>query len=452
MILPFHSFFTPKLTFFRATFVCLGLMILISGRAFSQNAEGLLEEARADVGILAGKKFAGRGYQNDGHILAASYIEDVFRLSGLKPLQNPEDTAHPYFQFFSFGVNKIDSASVKINGKLLKTGVDYIVSPVSGGHSANSKVKYVGNGLPFEYPGIGKNEAVVISEGLPAKVEKKEDQKEKYKSFAYDFNKISLASQVNAAAVILIKKKLTGGFSANPVELPVIEVLEERFPKPKKIKSIELDLTRGFTRIKSQNVIGLVEGKLHPDSFLVLSAHYDHLGKVGDAIFRGANDNASGTAMLLSLARFYAKPENQPDYSMVFIAFGGEEAGLVGSKHFVEQDPIIPLEKIRFLLNLDLMGNGDEGIVAVAGKEFEAEFNLLQQVNEALNAVPLVRARKNAPNSDHYWFVEKGVRGFFVYTLGGPPHYHDVYDTPEELKFSKYVEIRKLFIEFLSKL
>ena len=84
-------------------------------------------------------------------------------------------------------------------------------------------------------------------------------------------------------------------------------------------------------------MLGYVEGSHFPDSFILFSAHYDHLGHMGKNIFiAGANDNASGTSMLLNLAAHYAKPENKPKYSVMFIAFGAEEAGLIGSKFYVQ--------------------------------------------------------------------------------------------------------------------
>jgi Zn-dependent M28 family amino/carboxypeptidase len=133
----------------------------------------------------------------------------------------------------------------------------------------------------------------------------------------------------------------------------------------------------------------------------------------------------------------------------MFIAFGGEEIGLLGSAAYVRK-PLVPLEQTKFLLNLDLMGNGTEGITAVAAVEFPAEYERLVRTNDELKAVPTVKSRGNAPNSDHYHFVSKGVHGLFIYTLGGPPHYHDVNDTGEALQFSKYPELMGLFSRFLA--
>ena len=93
---------------------------------------------------------------------------------------------------------------------------------------------------------------------------------------------------------------------------------------------VDAQLQRNYP---TQNLAAVVRGTIRPDSFLIVSAHYDHLGMMGPHVyFPGANDNASGVALLLELAAHYAKPENRPAYSVVFLLFGAEEAGLVGSR------------------------------------------------------------------------------------------------------------------------
>ena len=161
----------------------------------------------------------------------------------------------------------------------------------------------------------------------------------------------------------------------------------------------------------------MVKGTSGKDSTLVLTAHYDHLGLLGKKVyFPGANDNASGVAMLLSMARYYAK--NPPEYNMVFLAFSGEEIGLLGSKAFIEQ-PLTDLSKIKFLVNFDLAGTGDEGIKVVNGTIFKTDFDRLQQLNERYHLLPKVEIRGEACNSDHCLFYAKGVPCFFIYTQGG---------------------------------
>jgi Zn-dependent M28 family amino/carboxypeptidase len=195
-------------------------------------------------------------------------------------------------------------------------------------------------------------------------------------------------------------------------------------------------------------VLAFIAGSAQPDSFLVLTAHYDHLGRQGrEVLFPGANDNASGTAMLLELAAWYAQPRNRPRYSIAFMAFGAEEAGLVGSA-FYTQHPLFPLSHIRFLVNLDLLGAGDEGLMVVNGRILEQEFNLLHQLNTRHHYLPLIKGRGKAANSDHYHFTEKGVPAFFFYTLGGPAAYHDPQDLAATLPLSGFTGVFWLIKDF----
>ena len=170
---------------------------------------------------------------------------------------------------------------------------------------------------------------------------------------------------------------------------------------------------------------------------------------MGDAIFTGANDNAAGVTMMLSMMEHFVQPENRPERNILFIGFSAEEVGLLGSRYYVAEDPVILLSDMEFLLNLDLMGNGIDGIMAVGGRTYPEEWEDLVALNDSLEAVPKVRARANAPNSDHYWFLEQGVKGFFIYTMGGPSWYHDVFDTEANIELSRYAEVRHLLIRYL---
>lgn len=224
-----------------------------------------------------------------------------------------------------------------------------------------------------------------------------------------------------------------------------VQVLPGRLNKGEMLQiSIQNEFKRDYV---SRNVAAFIPGTLHPDSFVVFTAHYDHLGGMGDKVFiPGANDNASGIAMMLDMASEFAA--NPPTYSVAFIAFGGEEAGLVGSYHWVKKaSTLLPLNKIRFLINMDLMGSGDEGIMAVNGSVFKEEFELLKQTNEKGMYLPTVKERGKAANSDHYFFTEAGVRGFFFYLMGAYRHYHDIEDSAKNLRLSSYYDQSFLLIK-----
>ncbi|MGB1452412.1 MAG: M28 family metallopeptidase, partial [Crocinitomicaceae bacterium] len=217
-------------------------------------------------------------------------------------------------------------------------------------------------------------------------------------------------------------------------------------------KNIKIHLhSNHLINYESNNIIGHIPSKRKSKGTIMITAHYDHLGRMGTkTYFPGANDNASGVAMLLALGEtIKSKPLKK--YNTLLVAFAGEEAGLVGSK-YMSENPLCEISKIRFLLNLDIMGSGEHGITAVNGRVFKKEFKLLQKMNRKTQAVPVVKARGKAANSDHYFFTEKGVRSFFVYTMGKNKNYHDIFDTYENLNYNSFNGLAKLFDSFLRRL
>src|SRR6185436_20631513 len=139
----------------------------------------------------------------------------------------------------------------------------------------------------------------------------------------------------------------------------------------------------------------------------------------------------------------------QPKYSIVFMAFGAEEIGLLGSEYYTKH-PLFPLSSIRFLLNMDIVGTGDEGIKVVNGSVHTNEFDKLVKLNDEHHYLKSVQVRGKAANSDHYFFTENEVPAFFIYTLGGISAYHDVFDRDETLPLTKFNNLELLLKDFIS--
>ena len=256
---------------------------------------------------------------------------------------------------------------------------------------------------------------------------------------------------ITQEGIILIEDvKLTQHLSTTYNDFGILTIKRESINRD--FKTITLEINQSFIRdYESQNVIGYVEGTEYPDSFIVLSAHYDHLGKMGSEVyFPGANDNASGVAMLLNLADHYTHKE-PPTKTIIFIAFGAEEAGLIGSKYFVEK-PIVSLDKINFVFNMDLMGTGSEGAMIVNGAIFPYQFKNLLRINTENDYLPVIKKRGKAANSDHYWFTENGVPAFFIYLMGGIKAYHDVDDVSKTLPLTKFEASFRLIRDFVDEL
>jgi len=194
----------------------------------------------------------------------------------------------------------------------------------------------------------------------------------------------------------------------------------------KKTKNIEVHFDNKMGYRTTQNVVGMVEGTLFPDSFIVFIGHYDHLGMLGDdCIFHGAFDNASGTAYVLALAKYF---QQKPlPYSTVFILASGEESGLQGSTFFVN-NPLINLQNIKQVLNFDLLCGGNDGILFFNGIDTLCSpfLSVMEEVNKTENLVPKIDKRRNIPNSDHYPFTLQKIPALFAVTMGGgkPPTHH----------------------------
>ncbi|MBB6237077.1 hypothetical protein HDC90_001695 [Pedobacter sp. AK013] len=353
---------------------------------------------RTIVNTLTSKTFWGRGYTKEGMKKAADYIANVYQKTGLSPMGTT------YKQTFNFPVNTFPGKMmVAINGQKLIPGKDFIIN--------------------HESPGIKQTAGLTPVD--------------------------SLNYHASSSLQVLLKDKLTWSVATQVGDVTTIQLNKKSFTAIP--KEINVDIENKFIpNFEAANVCGLVKGTKYPDSPLIVTAHYDHLGGMGaDTYFPGANDNAAGVATLLSLAKYYAA--NPQPYSIGFICFAGEEAGLLGSRFFVE-NPLIPLSKIKFLINLDLVGTGEAGMTVVNASVYPKAFALLNAINNQNHYISKINSRGKAANSDHYFFTEKGVPAFFIYTQGGPSAYHDIFDKPETLPLTEYKDLFKLIVGFNQKL
>lgn len=200
------------------------------------------------------------------------------------------------------------------------------------------------------------------------------------------------------------------------------------------------------------NLIAYVEGTENPDRYIVVTAHYDHLGVQEGEIYNGADDNASGTGGLLAAARYFSL--NPPENSMMFIAFDAEEQGLSGARHFVE-NPVVPLEQIVLNVNMDMISNNFENeLYAVGTSHYEFMKPIIEE--STANAEIDVLFGYDTPDapqdwtmaSDHGPFHTKEIP-FVYFGVEDHPHYHQPTDTYENTNPDFYVRAVKTIIEFL---
>lgn len=425
---------------------------------FSQNVKRgeVYAYARKVVDTMASASMHGRGYVMGGDSIAANYLRTEFQKLGLEKLTDN------YYQRFSFPINTFpDTVYFEFNLHNLKTGEIFnFIGSAGKNFIINPSSPSVKRDIPvFVFDSTFCSEKAFKKFGK--KVDKNpysrdfilvDDRNVKDKNKLAYFNRVK-SNEFNCGGVIELSKKLTWSQSQEVSDFVKIQILQDSIPYSNSDYKSDggggICITQKFLpKHPSQNVIGYVKGSQYPDSFIVFSAHYDHLGHMGEkAYFPGANDNASGCAMLLNLAKHYAKPENKPKYSIVFMAFAGEEVGILGSQYYTEH-PLVPLKNTKFVFNMDLMGTGDDGIMVVNGAIFNKEFEKLKQLNTDNNYLKDVKMRGKAANSDHYYFSEKGVKSFFIYTMGGIAAYHDIYDKPETLPLTEFEDLFQLIIKF----
>jgi aminopeptidase YwaD len=427
--------------------LCLSL-IFNYGFLYSQEAIGRMayQYGRKIVDTLASESMHGRGYVNDVDKIAANYIRNQFQNLNLQTFGDS------YFQSFDFPINTFPG-EINFNCTSVNKGQAFTFKGIPG----KNFIVYP------SAPSVKMDFSTVVFDSSYTTSDRKFEKFRKKLKSKNVFVIVDSRATTNKSKLEYFKKIKAGYFETNIIELVdkltwtqaqevskyvKIQVLADSFLCRNAGTGNVVIENKFIPKHQTQNIVGYVKGSELPDSFIVFSAHYDHLGQMGKNIyFPGANDNASGCAMLLNLANYYSMPQNKPRYSIAFIAFAGEEVGLLGSKYYTEH-PVFPLKKICFLLNMDIMGTGEEGITVVNGSVFKSQFDALVNINNQNHYLEEVRIRGKAANSDHYFFSEKDVKAFFIYTMGGIKAYHDIYDRPETLPLNKFEDLFKLITKF----
>ncbi len=414
------------------------IIILVLLSVVSLSAQNL-DRVRQHIQALSSPEFHGRGYTFGGSDKAAKYIADEFKSLGVKPF------GKSYYQDFSYDVNTFPAKmKVSIDGKEMQLGTDFVVGQMMPTTKASYEL--------FLPDSLLLNDTVAFlaryfAEDWSKKMLVIDYAQTENKEIKMFYIKVLYGNTRFGGIMELIPEELVMSVGKVQQDYPVIKLKRESFDRSAKMVSIDITakLKKSFA---AKNVIGYVEGK-NPNKYFVFCGHYDHLGTLGkNAYFPGAQDNASGTAMVLDLAAYYAK--HQPQYTMVFMLFFGEEAGLLGSSYYVEH-PLFPLNQIVMGVNLDMVGTGDEGITGVNWEEedYADVWKLFSSINDENKYFGPIKQRKAAANSDHYSFNRKDVKFIFIYTMGPGTYYHNVKDKYETLSFTGYGSLFGLLTKFV---
>lgn len=424
----------------------ISVVLFLTVLVFSLYAQDSLQ-ARQYIRDLTAPAMHGRGYAYNGDSIAAEYLRQQFKTLGLEPF------ADNYYHHYDFDVYAMEGpVSASLNGRELKAWDEFSIAPMS--HSANETFTLLAipakTLLDKEALGkfYGKHAKVIANSLLYVDLANCKDKEAALRNYGmmmrFSVNNGRLPFKGIVAGVENIPV-WSFNFAHEPCDYVVAYVKADLMTKKK--ARLSLSYTNEIKNHKTQNVCAMVRGVGAPDSLVIVGGHYDHLGQMGDVVmFPGAHDNASGTATVLDLARYFKN--HPPYYTMLFVLFSGEEAGLLGSLAFVK-DSLFDFSKVKMMLNIDLMGGGDDGFTVVNSdadntKDF---FQSMVDMNEREHLVKEVKPRKNANISDHAPFILKGMPAVFVYTMGGKTGgYHQPDDTNENCSLSAYENIVKIFI------
>ena len=444
------------------------------------------DEARyiEHVKFLASPELKGRAAGTPGLERAAAYIADQFKRTGLEPGAGGHSYLQPYTVTTGARMGSNNRLAVRAGGSEhgLKLGEDYVPVNFSSAGSASGPLVFAGYGASASEFGYDdythldvKDKIVLVLRYEPPGFSESDGKTQHYTHHSHLIKKAINARNRGAKAVLLVNGTLDDkdedvllkfGGIAGPDDAGILMVhirnavaekwfaeagksLKEvqaeinqgpqpqSFPFPESMTvSIGVDIERRHATV--HNVVGYLPGKTA--EYIVIGAHYDHLGfgdqsslapsKIGK-IHHGADDNASGTAALMELARLFSARRETLKRGILFLAFSGEEIGLLGSSHWVNH-PTHPIEQAVAMLNMDMVGRIKKNKVYVGGVGTGSTFEpLLERVN-GNHGFKLDRSKSGYSASDHTSFVAKNVPALFFFS-GLHSDYHKPSDTWDKI-------------------
>jgi len=466
----------------------LFLVFFISIASFAQKkVEISAADLEKNVTFLASDSLKGRKPGTPEANVAAQFIMDHFLQAGLTPLA---DHGFQYFDVVT-GVELGGDNHLSFNGEDVKLNEDFTPLAFSSSGTVNAQVVFTGFGFDLHLDSLEWNDYLDMDvQGKWVMFFRADPEPDNSESAFIPFSnirsKVLTAKDNGAAGVLLVtprslekedklmplvvennevtagipvinitrnladKVLLATGFTADSLEAMIIRQMK---PKSFPIQGI-LDAGTDIhqERQKTENVIVLLKGSdpVLQDQYIVVGAHYDHLGMGGPnsgsrmpdttAVHNGADDNASGTAMVMELAKALAKA-GAPARSIVFVAFSAEEMGLLGSKYFVDNPPV-SLTSIVAMFNFDMVGRFDKekNEINVSGTGTSAEADSILALYEKGLPFRVVHSADGYGPSDHASFYAANIPVFYFNT-GVHMDYHTPFDDTEKLDFDSEAAI-----------
>jgi aminopeptidase YwaD len=434
------------------------LLTTVAVIAQQKALEPSAERLQKDVSYLASDDLEGRRTGTKGANDASRYIADEFsRLKLRHSLQS-----FPYVAGVELG--KGNAFTFGPNQGALQVGVDWL--PL--GFSANGKVVSgpvsVGYGITAselnhdDYAGVNaKGKIAIATQGTPDG----DNPHGRFLRFEGVRWKAIAARNAGASALIVVARdaefkndrlaKLTYDNQGGDAGIPVVLVSRQGLEKIQATAEISLSTDVVRKEVPAYNVVGVLKGSdpVLKNENIVIGAHYDHLGRGGEGsgslapdsseIHHGADDNASGTAGMLELARIFNAQRPKLKRTLVFIAFGGEEEGLLGSNYYVNH-PVVPLANTVAMINMDMIGRMRDRKLSIGGVGTASEW---KEMITQTNGFELTLNEDGLGPSDHSSFYLKQIPVLFFFT-GAHNDYHKPSDTFEKINYTDEARILTL--------
>jgi len=412
------------------------LIVLLTCVGIQLSAQDLSHYKRI-VKELSSAKYQGRGYAKGGANKAGHFLQKEYTKAGVD-----EVILQPFKLDIQTFAGKMDMWA---DNKKLEAGVDFSMREYSPGVKGEFPVYHVDT-LNFDadkmFADLQKPEyagCLVACEFW----------------FTYKhreaFSRLQKNGECPNAGLIYTWEspiKFFKAYGHKVVDKPIVWVTPEAI---KDVKRVRLNVDAKFLKdYECFNVIAKVEGQRH-DSCFVFTAHYDHLGNLGKKVFyAGANDNASGTSAIVTLAAYYAK--HRPKFDMYFLSFSGEDANLRGSTWFADH-PVVPLQQIKYLFNIDMIGDNNPIQYCEVSDEGMQGFSLFEKINAEQHYFKALNRGNLAANSDHYPFAQRHVPCIFLENEKGDAfqYYHTIFDNWEHAVFDSYEPVFRLVRDFVER-
>ncbi len=462
------------------------IFLLLIGVLGAQAQEDIMKKYASDIDqeemidiltILSSDALEGRETGERGQKMAAAFIADYFERIGLSAVV-PTKNGMSYYQKFELESSKPGTTYLKVNNTTFTNGKEVLYYGTANmAAPVNLQTVFVGKGTDEDFASVNTEGKVVVVDGSGGFFQQWKELNDRGfengaklvviigKDTDDDFNAIVKQygnffmnsrlgfKQENASASngSFIVGPSTAAALLNTTNDKMAKAIETSGLSKIKGTSIEYVTSRDIKMVGTENVLGFLEGTDKKDEIVIITAHYDHIGKHGEEINNGADDDGSGTTSVLKMAKAFVKAKNEgygPRRSILFMTVTGEEKGLLGSEYYTN-NPIFPLAQTVVDLNIDMVGRTDEAhendrefVYLVGSDRLSSELHeLSEKANDTFTKLSIDYTYNDENHkdriyyrSDHWNFAKNNIPVIFYFN-GTHDDYHQPTDTVDKIEF-----------------